>query len=251
MALLYSKQTADSLYEVRNAGASLRLYSNGVLHSQYNKNTPINGAIWDLLLLPGFLAPRSPKRILVLGLGGGTIVHLLRRFFPESHITCVELDREHITIAKQFFLIPTENVKVVHADAYDFLKDATHKQKGEKQKFDWIIDDVFQHLTGEPKRVKAVSGMTTMYLSCLQKNGLLSINVIGSKQKKQLKNLMPSFVSAYQFNHPLYENSIVSLNRFDASTAQFRINLKQHKMLDQTYKTCKLNYRLQRFWMMF
>ncbi len=247
MALLYSKQTADCLYEVRSAGASLRLYSNGVLHSQYNKNTPINGAIWDLLLLPGFFAPSLPKRILVLGLGGGTIVHLLRRFFPESHITCVELDSEHITIAKQFFLIPTENVNIVHADAYAFLKDAAHKKIGEKQRFDWIIDDVFQHGTGEPERIEAVSGLAETYLSCLQKNGLLSINVIGSKQKKQLKELVPFFVSAYQFNHPLYENSIVSLNRFDASTAQFRVNLKQHKVLDQTYKTCKLNYRLRRF----
>ncbi len=247
MAVLYSKQTADSLYEVRSAGASLRLYSNGVLHSQYNKNTPINGAIWDLLLLPGFFAVSPPKRILVLGLGGGTIVHLLRRFFPESHITCVELDTEHISVAKQFFLIPNKNVNVVHADAYDFLKDAAHKKKGKKQTFDWIIDDVFQHDSGEPERIETLSDLAETYLQCLHINGLLSINVISDKQKRQVKKLVPSFMSAYQFSHPLYENCIVSLCRFEASTAQFRLNLKLHKMLDQTYKTCKLNYRLKRF----
>ncbi len=69
MALLYLKQEDNTRYEVRSAGASLRLYSNGVMHSQYNKNNPINGAIWDLLLLPGFFALTPPKRILVLGLG--------------------------------------------------------------------------------------------------------------------------------------------------------------------------------------
>jgi spermidine synthase len=243
MALLYSKQTADSLYEVRSAGASLRLYSNGVLHSQYNKNTPINGAIWDLLLLPGFLAPSPPKYILVLGLGGGTIVHLLRRFFPESHITCVELDKEHITIAKQFFVIPNDNVKVVHADAYEFLKGTINTD----QKYDWIIDDVFQHGSGEPERADDINELAAIYVGCLQKNGLLSINVITKQQKKQVKELAQSFMCAYQFNHPLYENSIVSLNLFDACTAQFRVNLKQHKMLDQSYKTCKLNYRLKRY----
>ena len=73
MALVYQKQLGNSHYEVRSAGASLRLYSNGVLHSQYNPNTPVGGTIWDLLLLPGFFKDTPPKRILVLGLGGGAI----------------------------------------------------------------------------------------------------------------------------------------------------------------------------------
>jgi len=243
MALLYLKQEDNTRYEVRSAGASLRLYSNGVMHSQYNKNTPINGAIWDLLLLPGFFAPTPPKRILVLGLGGGTIVHLLRLFFPQSHITCVELDEEHIYIAQQHFDIPSDNVNVVHGDAYAFLE----KQGKTKQGYDWIIDDVFQHCSGEPKRSKALDELSAKYLKCLSDNAILSINVIAKQQGGQVKALAAGFSSAYQFSHPLYVNRIVSLMKFDASTVQFRQNLKQHKMLDQGLKSCKLNYRLKKF----
>ncbi len=243
MALLYLKQEDNTRYEVRSAGASLRLYSNGVMHSQYNKNAPINGAIWDLLLLPGFFATTTPKRILVLGLGGGTIVHLLRLFFPQSHITCVELDEEHIYIAKQHFSIPSKNVTVLHADAYEFLNEKA--KSGEK--YDWIIDDVFQHGSGEPERAEALDELGSKYLKCLENNAILSINVIAKQQGKQVKTLAKLFASAYEFSHPLYVNRIVSLMKFDGDSAQFRLNLKQHKLLNQDLKSCKLNYRLKRF----
>ena len=243
MALLYLKQEDNTRYEVRSAGASLRLYSNGVMHSQYNKNSPISGAIWDLLLLPGFFALNPPKRILVLGLGGGTIVHLLRLFFPQSHISCVELDEEHIYIAKQHFVIPSDNVSIFHGDAYEFL----NKKANTKDKYDWIIDDVFQHGSGEPERSKALDDLAGKYLDCLTDNAILSINVIAKQQGKQVKALAKSFSSAYEFSHPLYVNRIISLMKFDASSAQFRINLKQHKMLNQDLKSCKLNYRLKKF----
>jgi spermidine synthase len=239
MALLYQKQVAGSDYQVRSAGASLRLYSNGVLHSQYNPNTPINGTIWDLLLLPGFFKGTAPKHILVLGLGGGTIVHLLKVFFPESFITCVELDKEHIHIAKKHFLIPAKQVKVVHGDAYEFLRRTT-------QKFDWIMDDVFQHVLGEPLRGKSVKDIFPLYSQCLNKQGMLSANLIGAEQYQQMKYFSEQFGHGYQFNHPMYENRIICLSDDMCSTAQFRLNLKQFKELDQSRKTCKLNYRLRK-----
>ncbi len=242
MALQYFKQKGDTHYEVRNAGASLRLYSNGVMHSQYNPNTPINGAIWDLLLLPGFFALTPPKRILVLGLGGGTIVHLLRRFFPQSHITCVELDAEHIYIAQQHFNIPNDNVTVLHGDAYEFL----NNNQPSSDQFDWIIDDVFQHTSGEPERQTPLNELFDLYRKCLSTDGVLSINVISDKQKKQVKQLSEQFELAYEFSHPLYVNCIVTMLNKGCSTAQFRDNLKQHTMLNQSLKSCRLNYRLKR-----
>ncbi len=243
MALQYFKQEGNTRYEVRNAGASLRLYSNGVMHSQYNPNAPINGAIWDLLLLPGFFANKPPERILVLGLGGGTIVHLLRLFFPLSHITCVELDAEHIYIAQQHFNIPADNVSVLHGDAYQFLQ---NNQSSPADHFDWIIDDVFQHTSGEPERQTPLNELYDLYRKCLSTDGVLSINVIAANQKKQVKQLSQQFKTAYEFSHPLYVNCIVTMLDVGCSTARFRENLKQHKILNQSLKSCRLNYRLKK-----
>ena len=53
MAILWSQRVGDTRYEVRAAGSSLRLYNNGILHSQFSERCPATGSVWDLLWLPG------------------------------------------------------------------------------------------------------------------------------------------------------------------------------------------------------
>jgi spermidine synthase len=254
MTVIYSKKTTGCEYQVRTAGNSVRLYSNGVLHSQYNPRHPISGAIWDLLLLPAFLLNTPPKNILLLGLGGGTLVHLIRLFFPSAHITCVDIDKEHIKIAKRFFKIPKHNVTVIEGDAYSVLK-------ARKQDYDWIIDDVFQHVSGEPERGSDVFTLLKTYRSNLTKGGLLSLNLIGKRQLEDMQPLMKGFTRVVMFSHPLYQNKIVALlnkpkvnkpivNGSSASSVQaikkgFKSQLMKFKALDQSRKTCRLNYKLR------
>jgi predicted membrane-bound spermidine synthase len=47
--------------------------------------------------------PEAPKKILMLGLGGGSISTYLGRFMPETAITTVEIDPGVITAAKAYF----------------------------------------------------------------------------------------------------------------------------------------------------
>lgn len=245
MAVLWSKKTEQTTYEVRSAGQTVRLYSNGVLHSQYNPTQVISGAIWDLLLLPGFCLNQPPKSVLVLGLGGGTLVHLIRHFFPEASITCVELDAEHIRIAKRWFKIPTKNVSLVHGDAYEYLQ-------SNKERFDWIVDDVFQHVTGDPQRGFPIQRAYELYLRNISDNGILSLNLIGQQQRKQAKHLLlqSKFDLGLQFSHPLYDNRILCLMADSGLekamiAKQIKNRMNQHKLLDQTRRTCRLKYKMQ------
>jgi len=246
MSVLYSKQVADVEYQVRTAGNSVRLYSNGVLHSQYNPKHPISGAIWDLLLLPAFLLSTPPSNILLLGLGGGTLVHLIRLFFPKANITCVDIDKEHIKVARRFFKIPKKNVTVIEGDAYSVLR-------ASKQRYDWIIDDVFQHVSGEPERDGKAYQLLKTYQDNLAKNGLLSLNIIGKRQQENIHPLMEGFDRVIQFIHPLYENRIIAmLNNADAyyfskaiTKKDFNSKIMKYKVLDQSRKTCRLNFNLR------
>ena len=52
MAIVWSKVVGDSQYEVRTAGQSIRLYKDGVFHSQWNARRPLAGGVWDLLFIP-------------------------------------------------------------------------------------------------------------------------------------------------------------------------------------------------------
>ena len=71
MAVLFEKVANGRVYQVRSAGNSRRLYTDGVFHSQYNPNHIITGSVWDLLFLPSqFYAKGALKRVLVLGVGG-------------------------------------------------------------------------------------------------------------------------------------------------------------------------------------
>ena len=138
MSLLWEKRTAGAHYQVRQAGRSLRLYTNGVFHSQYNPRRPVTGSVWDLLWLPAFFYPPDKlQRILVLGVGGGAVIRHLRRFIQPEKIVGVELSKIHLSIARRFFGIGGDDVELYQADAVDWV------ERYSGPPFDMIIDDLF------------------------------------------------------------------------------------------------------------
>ncbi len=66
--------------------------------------------------------PGELKKILMLGLGGGSISTYLGRFMPEVAIDTVEIDRRVIEVAKTYFgLRETERVRYLDGDGRVFL----------------------------------------------------------------------------------------------------------------------------------
>ena len=66
--------------------------------------------------------PGELKKVLMLGLGGGSISTYLGRFMPDIAIDTVEIDRRVIEVAKQYFgLRETERVRYLDADGRVFL----------------------------------------------------------------------------------------------------------------------------------
>lgn len=78
--------------------------------------------------------------ILVLGVGGGTVIEMLAKHFPNASITAIEIDQVIIRIAKQYFEIDKHpNVHLVRADANAYVRELARKKKV----FDLVIVDVF------------------------------------------------------------------------------------------------------------
>jgi predicted membrane-bound spermidine synthase len=66
--------------------------------------------------------PETPKKILMLGLGGGSISTYLGRFLPEATITTVEIDPGVVKAAKTYFgLRETERMRYPSGDGRVFL----------------------------------------------------------------------------------------------------------------------------------
>jgi spermidine synthase len=92
------------------------------------------------MMMAGLLLNPEPQRILVLGLGGGTLPMALDEILPETRIDAVEIDPAVVRVAREFFgFAPSPRVSVFDQDARVFVKRAL--QKGET--YDFILLDAF------------------------------------------------------------------------------------------------------------
>jgi spermidine synthase len=82
--------------------------------------------------------PEAPKRILMLGLGGGSLSTYLGRFMPEASIDVVDVDRRVIDAAKTYFgLRETAQVRYRAGDGRVFLN-------RNKELYDLILLDAYR-----------------------------------------------------------------------------------------------------------
>ena len=118
MAEIWQKYIDGTKYQVRKAGLTLRLYTNGVCHSEFNPRRLVTGSIWDLLILPAFFyGPRNIKRVLMLGVGGGASILQLHHLLQPESITGVELNSVHLDIARRFFNVDVTSVDLNESEA--------------------------------------------------------------------------------------------------------------------------------------
>jgi len=79
------------------------------------------------------------KKILMVGLGGGAITRYINTFMPGVDITNVELDRDVIRLAKQYFGVQeSNNFRIIESDGRIYLKQNMDK------KYDIVILDAFR-----------------------------------------------------------------------------------------------------------
>ena len=247
MAIVWQKQSDGRLYEVRSAGRSLRLYTDCVCHSQYNPDNPLTGHIWDLLMLPAFFhEPNVIKRVLVLGVGGGASVQLLRHFVNPAAIVAVELNPVHIFVAKRFFKLKHETIQLIHADAIQWIKN----YKGEK--FDLIIDDLFAEENGEPvPAIESNAGWFNCLLKHLKKDGLIVKNFLDKPSARSSAGLAnprvnQKFSSIFQLTSPYNENVAVAYLRRASTSQTLRKHLVATPGLNPNLKTSRLRYSVRR-----
>lgn len=89
------------------------------------------------------------QQCLILGLGGGTLINILKKSYPEIEITVIEIDPVMIKIAGDYFGIKSNSfLKIIHADAFNWVKN------NRVEKFDLIIFDLY---LGTKNPVKATN----------------------------------------------------------------------------------------------
>lgn len=206
MALLWQLEQDDVLYEVRSAGSSLRLYTNGAFHSQHSKKHLFTGAIWDLLSIPCCFIPA--KSILMLGVGGGASIHQIDRLIAPEQIVGVDFNPVHLQVARDIFKVAGPNIRLELDDARSWV--ASHHSQ-----FDVVIDDLFVDAIDDPERSFASDeNWLTELNRVVSKGGLLVQNHLSREAAcNTAEALRDEFKSALLLTVPQYENVVLALFR--------------------------------------
>ncbi len=94
------------------------------------------------MMLAALLLDPEPQRILVVGLGGGTLPTALAELYPRAHIDVVELDPAVLRVARAYFDFKTSaNVEVFVQDARVWTKRAL--ARADPPRFDLVMLDAF------------------------------------------------------------------------------------------------------------
>lgn len=244
MAVIFNKTAGGQRYEIRTAGNTIRLYTNNVLHTQYHPDRRVTGGVWDLLALPA-LALGQVKRVLLLGVGGGAAIHLLRDWCPGVHITGIELNPIHLQLARRFFKLEGRDIKLIEGDARVFVE---HYQ-GEP--FDLVIEDLFGG-NGVPDRSFAADRLWCTALGALvNQQGAMVINTLSRSQLRETAFVTDRSVRKHWDTHlcltlPAYANAVGVFYRASITPLQLRTMVRADTKRLQQERSGHLRYKIEK-----
>lgn len=125
----------------------------------------------DYFHLAFAIQPRM-ERVLIVGLGGGSLAKRLWRDHPSLHIDAVEIDPDVVEIAHEHFALPHDDrIQVSVGDGREFLESAPSA-------YDYIVVDAFNDDAVPPHLL--TDEFLRLCRDHLAEDGVIAYNMIGS-----------------------------------------------------------------------
>ncbi|HPG25330.1 MAG TPA: methyltransferase domain-containing protein [Myxococcota bacterium] len=166
--------------------------------------------VWDAIAAPLlWLPPRRRRRILVLGLGGGSVARLARALAPEAEITGIELDPEVVRLARAHLDLDALDVRIEVADALVWLEKAAVDPALGRGRFDAILEDVFiGHGDDVHKPDWIPEPAHALARDCLARGGLLVSNTL-DEHARVARSMRRDFESVVAITVEDYDNRVL------------------------------------------
>lgn len=186
-------------------------------------------------ILAGLALNPTPKNVLIIGLGGGTLSNTIHQISPESKIINVDIDPVVFKLAKRYFDYQENGqVKTEIKDGRVYAKRALLKQA----QFDWIILDAFngdyipEHLMTKEflQEIKAL----------LAPNGIVSANTFTSSDLYDYESVtyQAVFGQLQIFKAPTKGNRVI----FGCNCERFSFPKEAPDNLVKLLKTFSIDY---------
>jgi len=217
------------LYFVRDNGDE-------ALESTIDLNYPQNlFLLYTQTMFASFFLNKEHTDTLLIGLGGGGMVHFLNHYFPHVKVDAVEIDSAIVEIAKKYFKLKD------HPSTRIFTDDAANFILLPGKKYDVIYMDAFLKPTSDTDSTGVANkfkGQTFLQKlkTRLKQNGIVVFNINNhEKMQDDIKTIKEEFEQVYFFQKNRAGNLIVI-----GSTNPNRVSQDKMKeiasVLDKNYK---------------
>ena len=128
----------------------------------------------QVMMSAALFQPDCPQRVLLLGLGAGSIVHFIHHHWQTPTLDALDYDEQVLGLAKTHFHLPPAKPgwRYLQADAQTFLAQAPEAQ------YDWVMVDLF-----DAQGMSALLWQPLFYQHCLKvldAQGMLVMNLMVS-----------------------------------------------------------------------
>lgn len=212
--VVHEVQSAYSHIRIRQAGTvrtMIFVRDNGeeAYESQMNVKSPhVLRFSYLQHMFANYLLQPKQSSVLIVGLGGGSMVHFLRKYDPEVNVEAVEIDPVVVQLAERYFALkPQKNVKLIVADAFDHFAKT-------QSKYDTIYMDAFlkpsasTDETGVPLKLRTIDFYKQLQ-SRLTEGGSVVFNINPhADMNEDLRTISEAFPQTYVFSLPNSEGVV-------------------------------------------
>ena len=193
-SVIHHSISDDGIIEIVQQESLRSLYfGNNAKQSEMDMSQPERLVLaYTQAMMAGLLFCPAPKSILLIGLGGGSLVRFLLHHLPNCNIDVVEFREDVVRLAYGYFCLPDDRrLNIVIDDGFNFLVSSNKRNK----KYDLLLIDAFNH-DGIAESIKSIKFFETCY-DALNDDGVVSINLWNSQQD-QFAETMANLESAFR-----------------------------------------------------
>ncbi|PHS27461.1 MAG: spermidine synthase [Methylophaga sp.] len=180
--VVHQSQSDDGIIEVVDLGDARSMHF-GTLprQSSMSLRTPHTLELtYTQAMMACLIINPNPKRVLIIGLGGGSLVKFMLYHFADCYIDVIEYRQDVIDAAQTYFNVPKNDPRLTihHGDGYLFVQQRYFQ---DEQQYDLLLVDAYDHIG-----MSASVGVQAFFDACaglLSPTGVMSINLWGSEHQ--------------------------------------------------------------------
>ncbi|HYO24256.1 MAG TPA: fused MFS/spermidine synthase [Lacipirellulaceae bacterium] len=218
--LLFVRDSGEEVLESR-----INLKAPHVLQFEYLKH-----------LFTSYLFRYPQQDVLIIGLGGGSMIHFLQHADPGVRIDAVEIDPLVVKLADEYFAVrSSDHVRLITADGLKFISEPS-----EAKTYDAIYLDAFlkpsagTDATGVPLALRTQEFYKHLQ-SRLKPGGVVAFNINPhAAVQDDVKAISAAFPQTYQFALPR-DQGLVVVGASDSARLSRTVLMDRAAALDATF----------------